>query len=151
MTYTRLYWTPHLRCVEKRRHHGSLFVVLLCFFYLNVVFYVLRFILFCFYYSLNVHEIISALEDDNLTISADIFITPPENDDLSDEDSGSEEAVEISNLGRRQLSAEADVRRTVSSLEGILENVEGFDQEEEVESQPHLKPLSNLQKKLRLW
>ncbi|GBP70313.1 PiggyBac transposable element-derived protein 3 [Eumeta japonica] len=85
--------------------------------------------------NLNVHEIISALEDDNLTISADIFITPPENDDLSDEDSGSEDAVEISNLGRRQLLAEAEVRRTVSSLEGILENVEGIDQEEE-EEQP---------------
>ncbi|GBP67183.1 hypothetical protein EVAR_42062_1 [Eumeta japonica] len=63
--------------------------------------------------NLNVHEIISALEDDNLTISADIFITPPENDDLT----------------------EAEVRRTVSSLEGILENVEGIDQEEE-EEQP---------------
>lgn len=91
------------------------------------------------YYSLNVHEIISALEDDNLTISADIFITPPENDDLSDEDSGSEDAVEISNLGRRQLLAEAEVRRTVSSLEGILENVEGIDQEEE-ESQATEQP-----------
>ncbi|GBP81055.1 ATP-dependent zinc metalloprotease YME1 homolog [Eumeta japonica] len=88
----------------------------------------------CSLYCLNVHEIISALEDDNLTISADIFITPPEND-LSDEDSGSEDAVEISNLGRRQLLAEAEVRRTVSSLEGILENVEGIDQEEE-EEQP---------------
>ncbi|GBP30631.1 PiggyBac transposable element-derived protein 3 [Eumeta japonica] len=85
--------------------------------------------------NLNVHEMISALEDDNLTISADIFITPPENDDLSDEDSGSEDAVEISNLGRRQLLPEAEVRRTVSSLEGILENVEGIDQEEE-EEQP---------------
>ncbi|GBP14950.1 PiggyBac transposable element-derived protein 3 [Eumeta japonica] len=85
--------------------------------------------------NLNVHEIISALEDDNLTISADIFITPPENDDFIDEDSGSEDAVEISNLGRRQLLAEAEVRRTVSSLEGILENVEGIDQEEE-EEQP---------------
>ncbi|GBP11253.1 Small conductance calcium-activated potassium channel protein [Eumeta japonica] len=85
--------------------------------------------------SLNVHEIISALEDDNLTISAVIFITPPENDDLSDEGSGSEDSVEISNLGRRQLLAEAEVRRTVSSLEGILENVEDIAQEEE-EEQP---------------
>ncbi|XP_022824342.1 piggyBac transposable element-derived protein 3-like, partial [Spodoptera litura] len=84
-------------------------------------------------YSLTVHEIISCLEEDSRTISADIYITPPENDDLSDEDSGSEETADISNLARRQLLAEAEVRRTVPSSEGILENVDGFDQEEEEE------------------
>ncbi|XP_022814430.1 piggyBac transposable element-derived protein 3-like [Spodoptera litura] len=82
---------------------------------------------------LTVHEIISCLEEDSRTISADIYITPPENDDLSDEDSGSEETADISNLARRQLLAEAEVRRTVPSSEGILENVDGFDQEEEEE------------------
>ncbi|XP_044729481.1 piggyBac transposable element-derived protein 3-like [Chrysoperla carnea] len=76
---------------------------------------------------LNVHEIISILEDDSLTISADIFITPPGNDDLSDEDSGSEDVVEISNLSRRQLLAEAEVRRTVPPSEGVLETVEDID------------------------
>ncbi|KAL0821169.1 hypothetical protein ABMA28_005788 [Loxostege sticticalis] len=75
---------------------------------------------------LNVHEIISYLEEDSPIISADIFISPPENVDFSDEDSGSEDSGHISNLARRQLLAEAEVRCQVPSSEGILETVEGI-------------------------
>lgn len=87
--------------------------------------------LFCvltivFLFRLNVHEIISYLEEDSPIISADIFITPPENVDFSDEDSGSEDSGHISNLARRQLLAEAEVRCQVPSSEGILETVEGI-------------------------
>jgi hypothetical protein len=75
---------------------------------------------------LNVHEIISFLEDDNSILSADIVITPPENDDLSDEDSGSEDSGDISNLARRQLLAEAEVRCRVPSATGVLETIYGL-------------------------
>ncbi|XP_039967497.1 piggyBac transposable element-derived protein 3-like [Bactrocera tryoni] len=87
---------------------------------------------------LNVHEIISALEDDHNILSADIFITPPENNDFSDEDSGSEEAGEIGNLTRRQLLAEAEVRCQLPSADGVLETVDGipFINQDEQEQQP---------------
>ncbi|KAF9808453.1 hypothetical protein SFRURICE_008506, partial [Spodoptera frugiperda] len=75
---------------------------------------------------LNVHEIILALEDDHNILSADIFITPPDNDDLSDEDSGSEEAGDISNLSRRQLLAEAEVSCKTPSADGVLATVDGI-------------------------
>ncbi|KAL0860153.1 hypothetical protein ABMA27_010460 [Loxostege sticticalis] len=64
---------------------------------------------------LNVHEKISYLEEDSPIISADIFITPPENVDFSDEDSGSEDSGHIT-----------EVRCQVPSSEGILETVEGI-------------------------
>lgn len=75
---------------------------------------------------MNVHEIILALEDDHNILSADIFITPPDNDDLSDEDSGSEEAGDISNLSRRQLLAEAEVSCKTPSADGVLATVDGI-------------------------
>lgn len=103
-----------------------------------------------FIYRLNVHEIISALEDDHNIMSADIFITPPDNDDLSDEDSGSEEAGEISNLTRRQLLAEAEVRCQLPSADGVLETVDGIPFINSKNSRPHFSQMNHPQKNLRL-
>lgn len=69
----------------------------------------------CFCYSLSVNEIISYLEDDTNILSADIYITPPDNYDKSDEDSGDEESTHINNLSRQQLLAEAELRATVAT------------------------------------
>ncbi|KAL0879264.1 hypothetical protein ABMA27_003044 [Loxostege sticticalis] len=68
---------------------------------------------------LSVNEIISHLEDDTDVLSADIYITPPDNFDKSDEDSGDEESTGINNLSRHQLLAEAELRITVASETGI--------------------------------
>ncbi|XP_028167925.1 uncharacterized protein LOC114358232 [Ostrinia furnacalis] len=68
---------------------------------------------------LSANEIISHLEDETDVLAADIFITPPENHDKSDEDSGDEESAHINNLSRHQLLAEAEIRATVASNTGI--------------------------------
>lgn len=74
---------------------------------------------------MSLNEIISQLEEDEDVLSADIYITPPENNDKSDEDSGDEESANINNLSRRQLLAEAEFRATVSSHNelGIVEDL----------------------------
>lgn len=69
--------------------------------------------LFCF--RLSVNDIISHLEDNDDVLSADIYITPPDNYDKSDEDSGDEESSNINHLSRQQLLAQAEFRATVSS------------------------------------
>ncbi|KAL0892761.1 hypothetical protein ABMA27_014467 [Loxostege sticticalis] len=89
--------------------------------------------LFC--YSLSVNEIISHLEDDTDVLSADIYITPPDNFDKSDEDSGDEESTDINNLSRHQLLAEAELRVTVASETGI-EVEERFLDEQTLEPMP---------------
>ncbi|KAH9639654.1 hypothetical protein HF086_009107, partial [Spodoptera exigua] len=58
---------------------------------------------------LNVNQIISHLEEDDDVFAADIFITPPDNWQNSDEDSGDEEFASINNLSRHQLLAEAEL------------------------------------------
>lgn len=49
------------------------------------------------------------LEDDRLFSQADIIIALPANPDNSDEDSGDEEHMNMNNLIRSQLEAEAEV------------------------------------------
>lgn len=66
---------------------------------------------FCF--RLTVNDIISYLEDDDV-LEADLYITPPENFEKSDEDSGNEESTDINCLSRHQLLAEAELRAKVS-------------------------------------
>ena len=63
----------------------------------------------CFDFRYNLHQVVSILEeeDENFT-SADIFIQPPENSQLSDEDSGGEEQFNISDLPGSLLRAEAE-------------------------------------------
>lgn len=89
---------------------------------------------------MNVNEIISALEEDSPIFSADIFITPPENNNLSDEDSGDEDSGDIGNLTGRQLLAEAEVRCQVQSAQGSLETIEGipFISQDIQENQPSI-------------
>ncbi|CAG9133854.1 unnamed protein product [Plutella xylostella] len=65
--------------------------------------------------TLNVNEIISQLEEDDYFFAADIFITPPDKWQNSDEDSGDEEFPSINNLSRNQLLTEAELRVTRSS------------------------------------
>ncbi|XP_048488144.1 piggyBac transposable element-derived protein 3-like [Plutella xylostella] len=69
----------------------------------------------CIKKRLNVNEIISQLEEDDDFFAADIFITPPDKWQNSDEDSGDEEFPSINNLSRNQLLAEAELRITRSS------------------------------------
>ncbi|CAK1601053.1 unnamed protein product [Parnassius mnemosyne] len=90
------------------------------------------------YYSVNiekmltVNDIISYLEDDNDVLEADVYITPPENFDKSDEDSGNEESTDINCLSRHQLLAAAELRAKVS-VEGRIEEIH---QQESQEEQP---------------
>lgn len=72
---------------------------------------------FCF--RLSVNDIITLLEEDGNVLSADVYITPPDNYDKSDEDSGDEESANINNLSRHQLLAEAEVRASVNSQVGL--------------------------------
>lgn len=51
-------------------------------------------------------------------MSGDIFITPPDGE-ISEEDSGDEESVNINHLSRGQLLAEAEYRATISSKGGV--------------------------------
>lgn len=86
-----------------------------------------------FYCRLNVYQIISQLEEDDDLFAADIFITPPENWQNSDEDSGDEEFASINNLSRHQLLSEAELRVTRSSRaeSRIVHEVVGDEQEVE--------------------
>ncbi|CAG9563542.1 unnamed protein product [Danaus chrysippus] len=68
---------------------------------------------------LSVNDIISHLEDNDDVLSADIYITPPDNYDKSDEDSGDEESSNINHLSRQQLLAQAEFRATVSSQSNL--------------------------------
>lgn len=91
-----------------------------------MIYTILCFNSFCFLFRLNVNDIISILEKDSPILSADICITPPVNNELSDEDSGDENSGDIGNLTGRQLLAEAEVRCQVPSVQGSLETVEGI-------------------------
>ncbi|KAF9794872.1 hypothetical protein SFRURICE_005107 [Spodoptera frugiperda] len=64
---------------------------------------------------LTLNEIKSQLEQDDDVFEAEFFITPPDNWQNSDEDSGDEEFVSINNLSKHQLLAEAELRVTRSS------------------------------------
>lgn len=68
---------------------------------------------------MSVNDIITLLEEDGNVLSADVYITPPDNYDKSDEDSGDEESANINNLSRHQLLAEAEVRASVNSQVGL--------------------------------
>jgi len=58
----------------------------------------------------SVEEVVAMLEEEEDFVDAEIVITPPENQDVSDEDSGQEDETEISTLSGKQLNAEAEVR-----------------------------------------
>ncbi|GBP40819.1 hypothetical protein EVAR_87082_1 [Eumeta japonica] len=83
---------------------------------------------------LSVNEIISHLEDETDVLSADTYITPPENYRKSDGDSGDEESTHINSLSRHQLLAEAELRATVASETGI-------DVEDSILDAPAIEPM----------
>jgi hypothetical protein len=56
-----------------------------------------------------VHEVLSMLEDDSEFTEATMFITPPVDQDCSDEDSADDECGTANNFTRRQLEASAEV------------------------------------------
>ncbi|KAF9410214.1 hypothetical protein HW555_010651 [Spodoptera exigua] len=100
---------------------------------------------------LNVNQIISHLEEDDDVFAADIFITPPDNWQNSDEDSGDEEFASINNLSRHQLLAEAELRvtrssqpesRIVNELVGDEETVHSIPSTSSVSQPP--QPISSL-------
>lgn len=57
-------------------------------------------------------ELLAILEEDTGFSEADIFITPPENPYLSDEDSGDECENDINHLSGNQLRSSAEARVT---------------------------------------
>ncbi|CAG5027861.1 unnamed protein product [Parnassius apollo] len=80
---------------------------------------------------LTVNDIILYLEDDDDVLEADVYITPPENFDKRDEESGNEESTDINCLSRHQLLA-AQLRVKVSVAGRIAE----IHQQESQEEQP---------------
>ncbi|XP_022823341.1 piggyBac transposable element-derived protein 3-like [Spodoptera litura] len=89
---------------------------------------------------LTVSDIISYLEDDDDVLEADVYVTPPENFDKSDEDSGNEESTDINCLSRHQLLAEAELRAKVS-VEGRIEEIEHQEfQEDPIPTKLHDPP-----------
>ncbi|CAG9577517.1 unnamed protein product [Danaus chrysippus] len=85
---------------------------------------------------LSVNDIISHLEDNDDVLSADIYITPPDNYDKSDEDSGDEESSNINHLSRQQLLAQAEFRATVSS-QSNLDIIESVSNEVSIDNNTH--------------
>jgi hypothetical protein len=59
---------------------------------------------YCFR-SYKVHEVLALLEDTDGITSANVYISPPENHDVSDEDSGEEDGGTVNNLSGNQLNA----------------------------------------------
>ena len=62
------------------------------------------------------NEVVAMFEDDSSAISADIFMTPPSDEELSAEDSDDDDQPSsINHLSRAQLSAEADAKIVTAS------------------------------------
>lgn len=73
----------------------------------------------CVLCRLNVEEIASALEELDV-IEGDVFILPPENPLLSDQDSGDENEPDITHFTGNQLRGAAEVRGKILTDEGII-------------------------------
>ena len=81
----------------------------------------------CFRSSFTVHEVLAILEDRDDVTSADVFITPPANHDVSDEDSGDEDGGgTINNLNGNQLNATS----TATIVVGTEKIIVGDDNEQ---------------------
>ena len=62
------------------------------------------------------NEVVAMFEDDSSAISADIFMTPPSDEELSAEDSDDDDQPSsVNHLSRAQLSAEADAKIVTAS------------------------------------
>jgi len=73
------------------------------------------------------HEVITMLEEDENLVSADVYITPPDQGELTDQDSGPEDDCgQMDNLARGQLR---------STAEAVIHNHNGIRRVGEQESQ----------------
>lgn len=93
-------------------------------------------VVFDIFRSYTVHEVVQMIEDETGPfMHADVYITPPENADVSDEDSGDEdEPGVIDNLSANQLRAEAvaviDRGSGVETVGEMIDSDESSDDEE---------------------
>lgn len=66
------------------------------------------------------HEVIAMLEEDDDYTAADVYITPPDDFQLSEEDSADEDQPQsVNHLSGQQLAAEADVRYVTTSCKTV--------------------------------
>nr|CAD7264704.1 unnamed protein product [Timema shepardi] len=87
--------------------------------------------------SLSADEIASILEEQVGLLEAEIYITPPDNPLLSDEDSGDEEETNFDHLSGNQLKAVSEARITkVVSGEIVTEEVQFFEELTSLEGFP---------------
>lgn len=83
---------------------------------------------------MNVHDVLNQLEEDGV-FNAAVYITPPGDGQLSDEDSGEEDGGgQVHNLSRRQLQAEAE--GVVTRSDGQLVRMGGPNDENELDRDP---------------
>lgn len=98
-------------------------------------------LMFFYYRGLSLHEALALLEDDeeNAAKADEVILFPPvnANGDVTDEDSGAEEAVALNNFPSSQLQAPAEIKSKVPIHEDISSD----------ESDDNL-PLSELQAKI---
>ncbi|XP_070173741.1 piggyBac transposable element-derived protein 3-like [Littorina saxatilis] len=87
---------------------------------------------------MNVHDVLSQLEEDGF-FNAAVYITPPGDGELSDEDSGEEDGGgQVNNLNRRQLHAEAE--GVVTRSDGQVVRMGGPNDETELDQDPPGRP-----------
>ena len=60
-------------------------------------------------YRFSVHDVVTMLENDPDFMSADVYVTPPDEQGISEEDSDDEDQLDsLNHLSRQQLSTEAE-------------------------------------------
>ena len=78
-------------------------------------------------YRFSVHDVVTMLENDPDFMSADVYVTPPDEQGISEEDSDDEDQPDsLNHLSRQQLSAEAEARtvRCTRRPPGLVTTVE---------------------------
>ena len=82
----------------------------------------------------SVYEMLSIIEDNPEVTRADVFISPPDDPNCSDEDSGDEDLGNVNNLTRRQVEAKAEcTMHTGIGLDANKLNVGLVDDSDEIE------------------
>jgi hypothetical protein len=78
-------------------------------------------------YRFSVHDVVTMRENDPDFMSADVYVTPPDEQGISEEDSDDEDQmVSLNHLSRQQMSTEADARivRCTRRSAGLATTVE---------------------------
>ncbi|KAL8589048.1 hypothetical protein ACOMHN_055061 [Nucella lapillus] len=89
---------------------------------------------------MNVHDVLNQLEEDGF-FTANVYITPPGDGQLSDEDSADEDGGgQVNNLSRRQLQAEAE--GVVIRSDGQLVRMGGPNYDNVFDRDPTARPAS---------